>query len=213
MLCCADFQSWENCLWRHCRSWGAGGQQATPSVTGSDFAHEIFHLILRQTSLYFLNRKVGLTSSQEPSFYLQHIANPLVSHVCTGYPVQQTASLFLSQIFALQLTQQISFNISHTPVFFLQPVAWLHVQKMSSRVISFVPKRQSYTVSDARDPRGTWCTGMPRHFWYLPTYWPIMKLFWPEHRGCSHFAQRCCSLSGRRRISHVGGERAGCSFH
>lgn len=106
-----------NCLWRCCRSWGTKGQQATPYVRGWDFPHEIFHLILRQSSFYFLNRKVGLISSQEPSFYIQHITNPLVSHVCTGYPVQQTASLFLSQIVVLQLTQQISFNISRTPVF------------------------------------------------------------------------------------------------
>jgi len=42
----------------------------------------------------------------------------------------------------------------------------------------------------------------------------LFPSFLTQAQKLSHFVlKHHCILSGRRRISHVGGERAGCSFH
>lgn len=60
--------------------------------------------------------------------------------------------IFKSQIIVLQITEKIAFTILCTNFFFfIQPVTWLHVEKISSSIISSVSHGQNYAVLHVRD--------------------------------------------------------------
>lgn len=106
---------------------------------------------------------------------------PLVSLICTSHPGKQIAVLVLRvKSLCYKLKRKLPFLYCAQLFFFIQPITWLHGEKISSSIISSVSCGQNYTVLHVRDPCGGWCPGMLWSFWCLRTYLSVPKLFDPS---------------------------------